>query len=70
MRFAIDVVFLDADLMILGVRERMSPWRMAAARGAREVLELAAGEAGRLGLKRGGRLEIDEPGAGRPDEGS
>ncbi|MGI9019117.1 MAG: DUF192 domain-containing protein [Solirubrobacterales bacterium] len=70
MRFAIDVVFLDAGWRILGVRERLGPWRTAAARGAREVLELPAGEAGRLGLERGDWLAIDEPGVGRPREGS
>jgi uncharacterized membrane protein (UPF0127 family) len=45
MRRAIDVVFLDADLRVLRVVRGMRPWRFAAARGARAVLELPAGEA-------------------------
>ncbi len=56
MRFPIDAVFLTADLEVLAVRPRMPAWRIAAWRGARAVLELAAGEAGRRGLEPGSRL--------------
>ncbi len=58
MRFPIDVVFLDGDLNVLEVREAVGPWRVAARRGARAVLELAAGEAGRRGIAPGERLQI------------
>jgi uncharacterized protein len=60
MRFPIDAVFLDADLKILGVREALSPWRMAGARGARAVLELPAGESRTRGLTPGLRLALVE----------
>jgi uncharacterized membrane protein (UPF0127 family) len=58
MRFPIDVVFLDAEERVVRVVPSLAPWRMAAARGARSVLELAAGECGRLGVAVGGRLRI------------
>jgi uncharacterized membrane protein (UPF0127 family) len=56
MRFAIDVVFLDAELAVLGVRESVRPWRVAVQRGAKVVLELPAGTAARSGLSAGERL--------------
>ena len=43
MRFPIDAVFLDRELRVLAVRRELGPGRMARARGARAVLELAAG---------------------------
>ena len=60
MGYAIDVVFLDRASVITKVANNVRPWRFsAAARGTRHVLELAAGEADRLGLTVGGRLGID-----------
>lgn len=56
MRFPIDAVFLDGDLRVVRVVAEMRPWRMASQRGARAVLELAAGEAARRGLRPGQRL--------------
>ena len=53
MRFPIDVVFLDDELRIVAVRPALRPWRMAAAKGARSVLELRAGECERVGLAEG-----------------
>jgi uncharacterized membrane protein (UPF0127 family) len=58
MRFPIDAVFLSGDLEILAVRTELPAWRMAAARGARAVLELSAGEAARRGLEAGARLRL------------
>jgi uncharacterized membrane protein (UPF0127 family) len=58
MRFPIDAVFLNAELEVLAVRSEMRAWRMAARRGARAVLELAAGEAARHGLEPGARLRV------------
>jgi uncharacterized protein len=53
MRFTIDVVFLDRDLRVVKVVPELVPWRTAACRGSRAVLELPAGEAGRCGLREG-----------------
>lgn len=56
MRFPIDAVFLDRELTVLTIERELPPWRVAARRGARAVLELAAGEADRVGLAPGDRL--------------
>jgi uncharacterized membrane protein (UPF0127 family) len=45
MRFAIDAVFCDTDLRVLRVARGLRPWRLAGARGAKVVIELAAGAA-------------------------
>lgn len=56
MRFAIDAVFLDRDLRVIKVASDLKPWRAAGSRGAKAVLEIPAGEAGRRGLSVGDRL--------------
>ncbi len=53
MRFPIDVVFLDGERRIVAITPALRPWRFASAKGANAVLELAAGECGRLGLATG-----------------
>jgi uncharacterized membrane protein (UPF0127 family) len=57
MRFPIDAVFCDRDLQVLKVARDLKPWRMAGARGAKVVLELAAGAAGEL--REGEQLTLD-----------
>jgi uncharacterized protein len=57
MRFPIDVVFLDRELRVLAVATNLKPWRAAARRGARAVLELPAGECKRRDIRPGDRLE-------------
>jgi len=56
MRFGIDVVFVDADQVVIKVVGGLRPWRAAVCRGARDVIELRAGECARLGLAAGDRL--------------
>ena len=58
MRFPIDAVFVDRELEVVRVVENLKPWRVAAARGAHAVVELAAGETARLGLRPGDRLVL------------
>ena len=58
MRFPIDVLFLDADLRVLDVIPELVPWRVAARRGTRAVLELASGEAARRGVRTGDPLKL------------
>lgn len=53
MAYPIDAAFLDRAGRVLRVVEHLAPWRFAACPGARAVLELAAGQAARLGLKVG-----------------
>jgi uncharacterized protein len=73
MRFPIDAVFLGREGEVLKVVHGLRPWRTAAARGARAVLELAAGEADRRGIHAGIRLDLSfsggpssGPAAGHP----
>jgi uncharacterized protein len=61
MGFAIDAVFLDRDLSIVGVKAELKPWRLAGRRAARHVLELRSGEAARRELRAGERLRVIEP---------
>jgi uncharacterized membrane protein (UPF0127 family) len=56
MRFPIDVVFLDRDDVVVGIEPHLRPWRTAGRRGAKAVLELAAGESERRGLVVGDAL--------------
>lgn len=56
MRFPIDAVFLDRELRVVGIADDVRPWRTAARRGAKAVLELPSGESARRGLSVGDRL--------------
>jgi uncharacterized protein len=56
MLFPIDVAFVDADQVVVKVVQNLKPFRASVCRGARDVVELAAGEAERRGLKPGDRL--------------
>jgi uncharacterized protein len=54
--FSIDVAFVDPDQVVLKVVKNLRPFRASFCRGARDVVELSAGEAERRGLKPGDRL--------------
>ncbi len=56
MRFSIDVVFLDRELVVVGIEHDVRPWRAVARKRAHSVLELAAGECERRGLREGDAL--------------
>jgi len=58
MRFPIDVVFLDRDLKVVGVRHGLRPWQVAAARRAVAALELPAGAAAEAGIEEGDVLTL------------
>jgi uncharacterized protein len=60
MRFPIDVVFLARDRTVVGVRHRLAPWRVAAARRAVASLELPAGRAAEAGVEKGDRLVFED----------
>jgi uncharacterized protein len=68
MRFPIDAIFLDRELRILKVVPDLKPWRMAARRGAKQVLEIAAGEAERRGLEPGTQLVLRQEEGEKPAE--
>jgi uncharacterized protein len=56
MRFPIDAVFLDSELVVLRVASDLLAWRTASHRGARYVLELPAGACLQAGLQTGETL--------------
>ena len=56
MRFPIDVVFLDADQIVIKIVPNLPSFKTASCRGAREVVELRAGECERRGLALGDRV--------------
>jgi len=56
MRFPIDVVFLDPDQIVIKIVPNLTPFKTASCRGAREVVELRAGEGNRRGLALGDRV--------------
>jgi uncharacterized membrane protein (UPF0127 family) len=56
MRYPIDVVFVDRRGQVLKIVAALKPWRGAFAIRAAAVLELAAGEAERLGWRAGDTL--------------
>lgn len=58
MRYAIDVVYLDRDHRVIKVVPALAPWRVSACPGARMTLELATGEAERLQLRPGSRVDL------------
>ena len=60
MRFPIDVVFLDRDRTVVGVRHRLAPWRVAGARHAVAALELPAGAAAEAGIQEGDVLVLED----------
>ena len=65
MRFAIDAVFLDRTGRVLRVTEQLKPWRMAACKGSKRVLELPAGRAREVGLAVGDELVFAPAGEGQ-----
>jgi hypothetical protein len=60
MRFPIDVVFLDRDRRVVGVRHGLRPWRVAGARRAVAALELPAGVAAATEIETGDVLVIED----------
>lgn len=56
MRFPIDVVFIDPEQVVIRIEPSMRPFKTASCRGAREIVELTAGECERRGLEVGDRV--------------
>lgn len=60
MRFPIDVVFLDRDLLVLRVFPALRPWRLVSGtRKAHTVLEFGAGTLERVPLAPGDTIRIE-----------
>jgi uncharacterized protein len=57
MRYALDIVFVDANYRVLRLIEKLPPLRSAACANARATLELAPGTLSTLGLRVGDALQ-------------
>ena len=57
MKFAIDVVFIDADGRVVALYARVAPGKIVAAKRAVHTIELPAGVSERVGLKEGQRVK-------------
>ncbi len=60
MRFAIDVVYADADGRVLKLVHDIKPWRISVCWGAKVALELPVGAIDRCGVKVGDHLIIEQ----------
>ena len=61
MRFPIDVLFLNEDELVVKRVHNLKPWRFAAARGAKYVVELPAGTLLRHDIEIGDLIWVDRP---------
>lgn len=60
MRFAIDIVFLDRDGIVIAINHGLRPWRLSTlAWGARTAIELASGSAKRSETAEGDRIILE-----------
>lgn len=68
MRFALDVVFVDAEGRVVRVLDSIRPWRASSlVRGAKAAIELPAGTAARAVVVPGMVLRLVESGAPADD---
>jgi uncharacterized membrane protein (UPF0127 family) len=58
MKFAIDVLFVAKDGLVVKTRDALPPWRMSAAWRAHAVIELSAGALQRSAVRAGDRLNV------------
>jgi uncharacterized membrane protein (UPF0127 family) len=58
MRFPIDAIFCDRELRVLDVERALQPWKTAGRKGAKVVIEVAAGAA--ADVQPGDRLVLDD----------
>lgn len=64
MRYPIDVIYLSRNGKVLKVTEALAPRRMSGTWRADSVLEMAAGEACRCGIRIGLQLQVAPAGLG------
>lgn len=60
MKFTIDVLYLDRDKRVRGMRREMKPWRVSACLPAHSVLELPAGTIQSSGTQKGDQLTLEK----------
>ncbi len=57
MGYTIDVLFLDKQGYVIKIVPQLRPWRAASCRKAYQTLELFSGEAARLNIQPGDKLQ-------------
>ncbi len=57
MSYPIDIVYLDENFKVVRNVDGLVPWRVSACRNAHMTLELAAGQAQELGVRRAQQLQ-------------
>jgi uncharacterized membrane protein (UPF0127 family) len=60
MRFEFDAIFMDREMRVVKLAERIKPWRALGAKGAGNILEMAGGEISRLGIAVGDQLAVSD----------
>ncbi len=68
MHMPLDILFLDAEARVCGVRNRLRPWRLALCGRAKRTVELPAGALEASGTQPGDQITFEEP-AGTPSCG-
>lgn len=58
MRFEIDVVFVDRDLKVKAIAEKVTPFKIKWQLGAHSVFEMKAGSARMAGIETGDQLHV------------
>lgn len=58
MVYPLDVLFVDGNGVVIRVASNIKPFRFCMCLGASSVLELAAGVAGKLGIRNGQQLRL------------
>jgi uncharacterized membrane protein (UPF0127 family) len=58
MGMSIDVIFVDTDDCVCGIRHELQPWRLAGERRGRTVIELPAGSLAETDIELNDQLEI------------
>lgn len=58
MSYCIDVIYLDKSNKVIKIDRQVKPWRFSSCPGARSVIELKSGQAGKIGLSIGEVIKI------------
>ncbi len=63
MRYALDIIYLDKNRVILKIVENLKPWQVSYCLSAKDALEVKRGTIQRLNWKVGDQLQLTKKGA-------
>lgn len=63
MRYALDIVYLDKNRVILKIVENLNPWQVSCCWFAKDTLEVKSGTIQRLSWRVGDQLQLTKKGA-------